>query len=166
MSEGSDKLKKEIGRVKKRGERVRQQRQLESGSQVQQHPRDRVNINSIVARYVATQDENLLRGPKDPIYGRVDMQIDLQEAIEQIQVQQDRFMELDASIRAAAENSLPRFLDMLNDPEELELLQELGLRLEDEPDPDSKDFSSLKAAEKKEVAEATSEPEVTEEAAG
>lgn len=145
MSENGEKLRKEIGRVKKRGERVRQQRVLEEGSSVQQHPRDRVNINSIVARYVATKDENLLRGSNDPIYATVDMGLELQEAMDTIQVAQERFMELDASIRAAAENSLPQFLDMLNDPQQVELLQELGLRLEGEPDPDSVPFSSLKA---------------------
>lgn len=148
MSEdkAADKLKKAVARVKKRGERVRQQRSLEPGSQVQQHTRDRVNINSIVARYIATKDENLIRGSRDPIYGVFDMGRDLQMVMDQIEEQQARFLELDATIRKAADNSLPVFLNMLQDPDDLAYLQELGLRLEEE-DPEEKPFSDVKASD-------------------
>ena len=169
----SETVNQVIARVKKRGERIREQRDVGGETPVQQAPRDVVNINSIVARYAATRDENLIK-QRDAIYGdetgiTYDYGLELGHVLDMIEVQQERFMELDANIRKAADNDLPTFLEMLKSEEGLEKLEANGLRVEGR-DSSAKDFSTLKtetqqaeqASQSEPPSQADSEPQTPE----
>lgn len=85
------------------------------------------NLNTLVAQYRknGTMPNVYVQqplAPSDLVEPR-----SLHEAIEQSQAAFDRFNELPADVRTAAENDPVRFLEMFNDPTQRDLLESAGL---------------------------------------
>lgn len=84
------------------------------------------DINKIVAQY--RKNGTLPRvNPSKPLYGDFTGPSDLQAQLEAVQDAHDRFMELPADVRSAADNSPVRFLEMFDNEAERDLLTSAGL---------------------------------------
>lgn len=93
-----------------------------------------VNINTLVAQYRknGTMPQVNLR---NPLYGDFTGPQDLHRAMEHVQAAQDRFAELPADVRSAADNDPVKFLELFEDPAQRALLEEAGLIINPTPEP-------------------------------
>lgn len=66
---------------------------------------------------------------KNPLYGDFTFGDDLQEQRNAIYEAEDRFQQLPADVRAAADNDMVRFMQMFNDPAERASLEAAGLTI-------------------------------------
>ncbi len=74
---------------------------------------------------------------KNPLYGDFTAPTDLMEQREQMHQAEDRFNELPAQVRSAANNDWVQFLQMFHDPDHRAMLETHGLVIVDEaPTPD------------------------------
>ncbi len=92
------------------------------------------DINSIAAQYFRHGTlPNVRLG--NPLYGDFQPPDDLQSVIERSYKAEDRFKELPAQVRSAADNDWLKFLDMFKDDSQRELLVDAGLIIETAPEP-------------------------------
>ena len=92
----------------------------------------RLDANVLMAQYRTHGTLPSVRAHQ-PLYGDFTSDtLDLQRATEMVQQAEDRFAELPASVRTAAENNPVKFLQMFDDPDQRDMLLEAGLKLHDE----------------------------------
>jgi len=100
------------------------------------------DINTIVAQYQRSGTLPAVSS-RQPLYGDFTLVGDeLQDLTEQMQNAQDRFDELPATVRRAADNDWRQFLTMFDDDEQRQALLDAGLRISDsaaEPPPSEPD---------------------------
>lgn len=84
------------------------------------------DINKIVAQYRRNGTMPAVAQLR-PLYGDFTGPADLHNAQIQIQLAEDRFRELPADIRTAADNDPVRFLEMFENPDQRALLESAGL---------------------------------------
>lgn len=91
-----------------------------------QEDRIGADINTIVGQYKrhGTLPAVQLR---NPLYGDFTASTDLMDQREQMHIAEDRFNELPAQVRAAADNDWVKFLQLFNDPDQRGLLENAGL---------------------------------------
>lgn len=106
-------------------------------SRTKQSFRDQCDINVIVEKHRRTGLITHVNN-RTPLYGDFSKATDLQSAIERVHAAEDSFDALPSGVRAAAENSPVRFLEMLDNPAEVELLEKAGLTLDEKSPPASK----------------------------
>jgi len=91
------------------------------------------DINTIVAQY--KKHGTLPNVAKlNPLYGDFTFGEDLQTIRIAMDEASDRFDNLPADIRSAADNDWGKFIEMFNDPDQKELLQNAGLIISENPD--------------------------------
>lgn len=86
---------------------------------------DEVNINKIMARVLKGQP--VLTSVGEPFYGDVSEFGGLQEAIIKVQEADDLFAQYPAELREKFENDPVKFVEFMEDPENLDEAIELGL---------------------------------------
>ncbi len=107
--------------------RERERIQHEAGgiSKTKQSDQDSADINSIMRRWIAHGEVPLNNA--SPQYGDFSNATDYKTACDKIQLAQEQFDALPASVRAHVDNDPGKFLDMIYDPERTGELEELGL---------------------------------------
>ncbi len=105
----------------------RVQLQMESNEHifVEQTHAKLVDINSIVRKYKKTGQLPALTEPGH--YGNFHLADDFHDAQNRILLAEDLFMALPSEVRKRFDNDPGEFLEFVNDPENLEEAQELGL---------------------------------------
>lgn len=128
----------------------------EGQGRTHQEMAEQCDVNRIVRRWREKgQSPHLQKGT--PMYGDFSGASGLQDAIEQVEGAKKIFGELPALVREAAGNSPVQFLEMVADPEGLDILSEAGLQVDDPPElPFSKPDES--GPEKVEAAAAAAAP--------
>ena len=93
------------------------------------------DLNKIVAQFLRSGAMPAV-ALRNPLYGDFsNFPIDPHEAREQMEMAEDRFMQLPAPVRTAARNDWTTFLEMFGDPEGRALLEEAGLEVAPAPPP-------------------------------
>lgn len=90
------------------------------------------DINVIVGQYKRTGTLPAVQ-LTNPLYGDFTDSEDLMDVREQHYLAAERFNELPADVRTAADNDWVKFLQMFNDPEQRELLETSGLVISTDP---------------------------------
>ncbi len=95
-------------------------------SRTKQSFKDESDINNIIAQYVRT---GLLTPVVDrpPFYVDVSEVGDYRQALENVQLADDLFMDLSPKIRAEFDHSPAEFLDFCSDPANADRMREMGL---------------------------------------
>lgn len=106
-------------------------RKVDPSGGAEQHHREETHLPSVLERYSSTGEAPILN-PKTPLYGDFSTPTDLHTQMNRVAEAQQAFQALPSRIRSAAANDPVRFLEMVNDPAQLQLLQEEGLVLNDE----------------------------------
>lgn len=88
--------------------------------------KDQCDINKIMERWNKGQNITHLN-PQTPLYGDFTTSTDLQQSLDRVAEAQSRFNELPSAVRQWAQNDPVTFLELVNDPQNEEKLQELGL---------------------------------------
>lgn len=101
-----------------------------SASGVVQSARDQVDVNVLMARY--EQTGTIPQHVGDALWGAFDQALDLKSAMDQAGAAREAFGELPAKVREAADNNPVRFLEMLEDDTDLEVLADAGLEMSQE----------------------------------
>lgn len=91
-----------------------------------------VNINTLVAQYKKTGTLPNV-GLANPLYGDFTFPDDIHSMREAVYAAEERFNQLPADVRSAADNDWVRFVEMFNDPAEQALLETAGLQITDKP---------------------------------
>lgn len=91
------------------------------------------DINSIVKRHIAHKTP-LPHDGRAPAYGDFSQGLDYHQALNRVVAIDRDFADLPAAVRAACNNDPGQFLEMVHDPENRELLTELGLAKERIPE--------------------------------
>lgn len=99
---------------------------LDSSGGANQADAPAANINTIVAQYMKHGTMPAIQ-QKNPLYGDFTHPTDIHSIREAVHQAEDRFDQLPADIRTAAGNDWVQFLDMFEDPENLEKLTQAGL---------------------------------------
>lgn len=94
------------------------------GSRVEQHHRDKVNINSIMKKYYKT---GMLEQRSGARYGDFTSFESFHDAQDRILQATDEFMELPSDIRAMFDNDPAMLVEFINDPANEEQARNLGL---------------------------------------
>lgn len=102
-----------------------------------QDDREGADINAIVGQYRRSGTLPAVQ-LQNPLFGDFTFSNDLMDQREAMEKAEDRFAELPAAVRTAAENDYVKFLAMFEDPTQLEFLKEQGLVVVDPalPTPD------------------------------
>lgn len=117
----------------------RERRSIDLGgpSRTQQHHAERVNINTIVAKYRKTGALSHL-APRTPLYGDFNPRLTLQEAFDQVEAANEEFRRLPAALRRRCGEHPVGLLRMLETVEGCRELHELGLPFDRElPEPEA-----------------------------
>lgn len=94
------------------------------------------DINVIVAQYKKNGTLPMV-ARSNPLYGDFTFPEDLHLMREAVHQAEDRFDDLPADVRTAAQNDWVRFLQMFDDPDEQKILEQAGLQLTDNPIPNN-----------------------------
>lgn len=100
-------------------------RHVEGESKTEQHHRDEVNINKIIAKYEKTGQMPLRSGV--PTYGDFTGMVDFHSAKQAVIDVEEAFMELPAEVRKRFRNDPGELLEFLDDEKNREEAIELGL---------------------------------------
>lgn len=99
---------------------------LNTDNGANQDDRKGCDINVIVGQYKRHGTLPAVQ-LKNPLYGDFTASTDLMDQREQMHLAEDRFAELPAQVRTAAENDWVKFLQMFDDPSQRGLLENAGL---------------------------------------
>lgn len=111
-------------RVKSALERKRVKTQNKDKSLTQQSHAKRANINNIMAQYERTGLLPVVKAK--PVYGDAPVG-DYHAALNLILAAEQQFMSLPAELRSKFDNDAGKFLDFVNNEENLEEMREMGL---------------------------------------
>lgn len=102
-------------------------------SKTRQADLDASDINKIVKRF--ERDGIMPMGSREGVYLDVSEVGDYRSALEQVRRADEYFSELPAGSRAMFDNDPAKFLDVVNDPDQLDLLVKAGVIPKDEVKP-------------------------------
>jgi len=101
-------------------------------SRTKQEGRRDADVNTIVNTYKRTGIWANVN-PRQPTWGDVSQKLELEVALELVNKANAEFMTLPAHVRALAQNSPTRLLEMLADPAQVEVLKAAGLPMKPTP---------------------------------
>lgn len=107
------------------GERLKVTLNTGKKSNVQQNMKDECDINKIIEKYKLTGQAPVMY--KNPIYDDFSMVEDYQSSLNIIAQAHEQFENLPSSIRSQFSNDPAEFLSFVNDPNNIEAMQEMGL---------------------------------------
>lgn len=111
---------------------TRTARSLDDSRGANQDDAQSTDINRIVAQYAKNGTLPIVnRGT--PLYGDFTTPTDIHSVREAVNQAEDRFDQLPASVRTAANNDWVTFLEMFNDETGRETLEDAGLQITDAP---------------------------------
>lgn len=130
-------MAKETKRVLNKWDRTRIKTETPGKKIVQQHLKDRTDINKIMAKYQKTGlIEWTRKDPGNANYGDFSEVTDYQTALQQVMEAQEAFMTLPASTRKRFGNDPGQFLEFMSDDKNKEEAIKLGLIEPPKPAPE------------------------------
>jgi phage internal scaffolding protein len=125
------------------GERVKPKTETGDESPVQQHFKDEVDINNIMAKYIRTGiiDHVAAHGMH---YGDFE-DLNYHEVMNRITAANQMFMDLPAKIRQRFNNDAGEFINFITNPDNLAEARELGLAEPEGADPNNTGFGRSNA---------------------